>query len=157
MPELPKRSNGKTMAVDWVMETCSSKESGSDRIGASARTTEGAVFQPEWQEIVYIGSVQFILVVSIAVLYRFRRRAPRACWLGIVAYGGLLLFNSLVLWAGPLLVYHVQTGEAIALMVWRWQFVTLLSAVVQMLTFGVLTTAILTERTPPHSDTSEGD
>jgi len=114
------------------------------------------VFQPDWQEFVYIGAVQLTILVSIIVLYRLRRRAPRACWLGIIAYGGLLLFNSLALWAGPLLVYHVQTGEAVATLVWRWQMITLLSAVVQMLTFGVLTAAIVAERKPT-TDDSEAD
>ncbi len=107
------------------------------------------MFEFDWYAVAYVGAVQLTMLASMVVLYRLRRRAPRACWLGIIAYGGLLLFNSLAVWAGPLLVYQVQTGEVIASLMWQWQVLTLLSAAVQVLTFGALTAAIVSDRAPP--------
>ena len=107
--------------------------------------------------LAYTAPVFLAWVIGAIVLFLKRRQAPHGWLLGATAFLTLAFFNAVMLGVNGLLLYHVQNGDAVALVVWQYQLLMMLSMLVQAASIGVLTLAILAGRPKPSAEQHDGN
>ena len=107
-----------------------------------------------WQAA-YLAPTGVPVLAAVVVLYVCRRRAPRACRLGALAFAGLLAFDGALLVVNPVLVYGVQNSDQVSLFVWKLQLLSMLSAFVHGAAVVALTAGIVMDRPPPPADEAD--